>query len=664
MRRIARFTARCEAKLLRTILSRYQVGSPIGELSGSTRVAFRDPATQIRLLRLDPDSTDDDISATLDVWDKDSAPPYYAVSYVCGTSPARNAIEVNGLMVQVRDNCFEALQQTILHFPGSYVWIDALCINQDDLAEKSAQVTIMGEIYVKASLVLACIGPTDPFIESILALDGLPITRKWAAHEARQIDRSTMKWMWYPDGLTHPETRFPTTAQDEIIVKNLIAEWNELSLRPYFKRAWIVRELAGGVRRTVVLCGQDMLDWTLMLDIAGRLEVVNYDTLTNMPIRDYELEIFTLDEIVNQIGAGGRYTEIAQYLKATSRFRCGDPRDRVFSVLSLVDWTGLGQSRLLPDYNMTLSQLAYQLMCRMVTLNFSYVSDIVQALNLDGEYSDAMHSELLAPYRRNGQSGVREQWSQTVDGAFVVKQDTAGRFHVDLKTSPARHKDFSSWLPNCNEGSLRVKGLVAVFAEGQAFALACESMQEGDILLIGDIFDLVLRACSDASRFVVVGAAFAPLHFSSWLSRTKSTSDSKKCECWQADANDYDGRPVTISLEVSREEAFTGIWARSALEKGLNENGVVSYMLHSAIGTVRRGAYVRDITTCDWEDQQFMGPSRPLCRTHLSSERYRASRNALWCTIVLGSGKYVRRRRLPRSRTSSMSSSEGCTEEE
>lgn len=73
----------------------------------------------------------------------------------------------------------------------------------------------------------------------------MPTTRKWAAHEARKIDRSTMKWMRYPDGLACPETRFPATAEDEAVVERLLAEWNEPSLRPYFTRAWVVRKLAG-----------------------------------------------------------------------------------------------------------------------------------------------------------------------------------------------------------------------------------------------------------------------------------------------------------------------------------------------------------------------------------------------------------------------------------
>jgi len=371
-------------------------GSPISDISRTTRVAFHDPATQIRLLHLDPSSTDDNISATLDVWDKDSAPSYNAISYVCGTSPARNGITVNDQTVLVRDNCFEALQQTNLHFPGCYVWVDAICINKNDLAEKSAQVAIMGMIYVKAAHVLACIGPTDSFFQSIRALDGKGLAREVTEHEDYKLERTTMTYKWYPDGLTCPETRFPATEDDEAIVKSLLAEWNLLSLRPYFKRAWVVQELIGGKDHTIVLCGRDRLDRTLLQGVGGRLNAVNLDPLTNMGRYRIDPNIFKLHEMVNDIGAGGHFT---QYLADTWYFHCEDPRDRVFSVLSLVDWDLHGQTPILPDYSMTSFQLALQLVSRLVDLDFVHVWNIIAALELNEQYSVNTHSAALGPYK-------------------------------------------------------------------------------------------------------------------------------------------------------------------------------------------------------------------------------------------------------------------------
>ena len=86
------------------------------------------------------------IAASLQIWDKSSSPAFNAMSYVCGEALLDNAIRINGSPFYIGDNCFYALRQVCLHYPGSYVWIDAICINQQDLAEKSAQVSAMGAI--------------------------------------------------------------------------------------------------------------------------------------------------------------------------------------------------------------------------------------------------------------------------------------------------------------------------------------------------------------------------------------------------------------------------------------------------------------------------------------------------------------------------------------
>lgn len=129
---------------------------------------LRDSTGQIRLLRLDVGSTENHITASLKRWDRSSLPEFNAVSYVCGEAFPQNAVYINGHEFYVGDNCFYALSRVCLHYPGSYVWIDAICINQQDLAEKSAQVSAMGRIYRSALRVLACIEPSDAVSDEIV----------------------------------------------------------------------------------------------------------------------------------------------------------------------------------------------------------------------------------------------------------------------------------------------------------------------------------------------------------------------------------------------------------------------------------------------------------------------------------------------------------------
>lgn len=511
----------------------------------------------------------------------------------------------------------------------------------------------MGEIYVKASLVLACIGPTHPFIESVRALHGEAIVQDLTRDEAYQIDRSTMRYEWYPD--RYRETRFPITADDKAVVKRLIAEWHELSQRPYFKRAWIVQELTGGKGHTVILCGQDKLDWSVLMAIGGRLIALNRHLLTNMSILPFEHAIFALDTIVSEIGTGAHFT---QYLDETCYFRCKDPRDRVFSMLTLVDWASHAQAPLLPDYSMTSFQLAFQLMSRLVELDFKHVSNIVIALSPGWQYSEDIHNEILAPYKIDNWSTARHKWTENVDAAYLIQQDPVGRFQVDLRGSKTEDAaDYSSrWLPNHDYSDFAASGIVPVFADGGIIALACDSIRRGDILLLGGQFSLVLRACSDASTFVIVGAAYVLGGFSPPWS-------SDACECWQADAGEYDSQPVKICLDVTREEAFADQLVKKATQVDTSVD-VDSYLNRHAIGTVRKGSCVRDVTAQGWRDDEIMGPSHPVCSAHLSGELHRALRNPLWFALLSGSNGFVRTCKPPRNRTASMSSSEWVTEEE
>ena len=83
--------------------------------------------------------------------------------HICGEDTANHKIILNGKPLNIRQNLWDFLQQArddqtregILH----RFWIDALCINQNSIAERNHQVGMMGQIYSKASSVLAWLEP-------------------------------------------------------------------------------------------------------------------------------------------------------------------------------------------------------------------------------------------------------------------------------------------------------------------------------------------------------------------------------------------------------------------------------------------------------------------------------------------------------------------------
>ncbi len=88
-------------------------------------------------------------------------PQYTALSYVWGNPERTRVIVVDGLSVRIPRNLFDALIALRPVKDLVTIWIDFLCINQADNAEKSWQIELMKDIYSQAEEVLAWLGLLD-----------------------------------------------------------------------------------------------------------------------------------------------------------------------------------------------------------------------------------------------------------------------------------------------------------------------------------------------------------------------------------------------------------------------------------------------------------------------------------------------------------------------
>jgi hypothetical protein len=99
--------------------------------------------TSIRLLRK-LEQTEARIRCSLDVVDLKDQPCYSALSYTWGNpqiddeqeaSPVKGGLLCNELAVTIQDNLYKALCHIQIGNDG-YLWVDAICINQQDDEEK------------------------------------------------------------------------------------------------------------------------------------------------------------------------------------------------------------------------------------------------------------------------------------------------------------------------------------------------------------------------------------------------------------------------------------------------------------------------------------------------------------------------------------------------
>ncbi|KAK3390792.1 heterokaryon incompatibility protein-domain-containing protein [Podospora didyma] len=111
---------------------------------------------EIRIIELQPGDDISNIQGSLKVASIGSSTPkrYSALSYCWGLdSQPRRTISLDGQRFEARQSLLEALQQLRSRDECARLWIDAICINQEDKEEKKSQLPLMSSIYSKAETV-------------------------------------------------------------------------------------------------------------------------------------------------------------------------------------------------------------------------------------------------------------------------------------------------------------------------------------------------------------------------------------------------------------------------------------------------------------------------------------------------------------------------------
>ena len=114
---------------------------------------------EIRLLHIAPSQQyEDQITCTFSLASLDKDIAYEALSYVWGDSKNMPSVNLEGHQVQVTKNLHSALRHLRFTDRERILWVDALCINQSNIQERSNQVSRMSSIYCQASCVIVFLG--------------------------------------------------------------------------------------------------------------------------------------------------------------------------------------------------------------------------------------------------------------------------------------------------------------------------------------------------------------------------------------------------------------------------------------------------------------------------------------------------------------------------
>lgn len=204
---------------------------------------------EIRLLILLPDDNPEDrprcYLETVSL-SKDPQPQYEAISYCWSEMEGTTRIRLNGLRFDAPASAAKVLERFRPTKGLRLLWLDALCINQNDIHEKARQISLMTNVYSLASCTLVWIGDSDS-----------------STHTA--IDRLKMLHKSHPFATGQPkDIRRDLPADFKWDKDSLLATWRFLG-RPWFKRTWVLPEVAKS-HAAICYCGDYILPWNELGD--------------------------------------------------------------------------------------------------------------------------------------------------------------------------------------------------------------------------------------------------------------------------------------------------------------------------------------------------------------------------------------------------------------
>lgn len=214
--------------------SKYTAPKPSGSLGVKTYQYEPLLDREIRLVKICPE-TMTMIRCEIETTSLDKPRKYIAVSYAWGDADNTQEIKVNKAPVPIAVSLHGALDALRKPDEPTYVWVDALCIDQQNKEERAEQVRLMNDIYKKACSVAIWLGPEED--DSDLALGLLRSAER--RYDSPEKMRSLIK-----NG---------NRRQDFIAVVSLFE-------RDYWRRLWVVQEIFNG-SKIRVYCGDEHISW-------------------------------------------------------------------------------------------------------------------------------------------------------------------------------------------------------------------------------------------------------------------------------------------------------------------------------------------------------------------------------------------------------------------
>ena len=356
-------------------------------------------------------------------------PSYAALSYTWGAAVFPCHININGLRFQITQNLHDALEAMVnngllvdeggLFQQTGHLWIDAVCINQQDLDERSTQVRMMKDLYEKAEKIFVWLGKPEDEVANTLAASKLKeFDDRWT--DTMRQNRPYRPF-WWPIKNRPPndiDSFLQQADSDKAIFDGpgsptyhawlgICALWK----KPWWNRTWVYQEATipeslkaifiRGVSvirpnsKVVFLCGSSMFAWSqfhLAYQVAVHLATSQRqcDPILRSAVVPF-IPIWNL-----RLNRGQNHSlTFLELLQVFRRTECKDPRDKLYAPLGLALESATNSIK--PDYKKHIQEVysdvvQYQLTQKGKEFDFlAYVTTLGQTITvppINSEFSD------------------------------------------------------------------------------------------------------------------------------------------------------------------------------------------------------------------------------------------------------------------------------------
>lgn len=282
---------------------------------------------------------------------------YHALSYAWGDQSAstKRTISLNGKSFSVGYNLYRFLvfAAKTLKDVRQNLWIDAICINQEDISERNHQVRQMGDIYRGAQTVFVWLG--------------LEAETQLKEQRVRNFLRHLLK-----------EFRF----RDSDCVDTQLME---LAGAPYWTRVWIVQELALA-RKARIIYGSRCISWETISACLSRKHSIardddEFDYRRNPAAKLAVRFEMLLEEAKYKNKKATTFAgthQLSEYMLQFRDNQCSDPKDKVFAFLGLAS----DSSNFSVDYDFSICQLLFLVIQRAQGLNLPDIIVLQRTLGI------------------------------------------------------------------------------------------------------------------------------------------------------------------------------------------------------------------------------------------------------------------------------------------